>query len=244
MPAPKKTSASAVRPMKKLLIVHKRALEQKYGKNGYSKVENALKDLVAADAVHNMRTKIVSLDTQLPMGVTAATIAKHSGKFKSAVDVIYKSEGSPDYMVLIGGPDVIPHIPLRSPWGNNLPRGEDEVIDSDLPYASNHRHTLDPSKFRNFSRMVGRIPDVPSASDPTYLVARIMEAHSAPIIDAKRHFSLSAQVWQDASQEIINRVFGEDAKLHCCPALGPNWATTILKKPFQFINCHGNPPTG
>lgn len=240
MPTPKKKSASAVKTEKKLLIVHKRALEEKYKKSGYSKVEASLKKLIKADSDHNIETKIAFLDTKVPTGGTAAATARNSGKFKSAVDDLYKSEQFPDYLVLVGGPDVIPHIPLRSPWGNKKPRGEDEFVDSDLPYASDHPHTLDPSKFSNAPRMVGRIPDVPGASDPTYLVDRIKEAHSAPALNAQKHFSLSAQAWQGATQEIINRVFGGNAKLHCCPALGPTWTSSILKKPFHFINCHGD----
>lgn len=225
---------------RKIVVVHKRALVQKYTTVGYNGIRGALRALVLDDQGRGIATKIVLIDNKVPLGGVSATIPRWSGKFKAAVDSICKSKNNPDYVVLLGGPDVIPHIPLRSPWGIDAPFGEERVVDSDLPYASDHPHALDPSKFQDASRKVGRLPDVPGATDPTYLINRIEDSIKTPTLNAKQHFSLSAEVWKGASAEIVTRLFGPGAALHCCPTFGPNWKSTILKKPIQFINCHGD----
>jgi hypothetical protein len=226
--------------VRKVVIVHKRALVGKYGVAGYAKIKSALDAMVLDDRSRGISTRIALVDAKVPAGGVSATVPSKAGKFKAAVDSIYKDAKQPDYLILLGGPDVIPHIPLHSPWGNAAPFGEEDVVDSDLPYASSHRHTLDASKFLDAPRQVGRIPDVPGASDAAYLINRIQEAMKAPTLDAKQHFSLTADVWKGASTEIVTRLFGAGAKLHCCPTLGPVWASNILKKPFQYINCHGD----
>lgn len=225
---------------RKIVIVHKRALVGKYTLAGYSRIMAALDALVTDDGVRGIKTKIVLVDSMVPKGGVAAAVARNAGKFKSAVDYFYKGGECPDFLVLLGGPDVIPHIPLRSPWGKVVPFGEESVVESDLPYASDRAHTLDPSKFQNAPRKVGRIPDVPGSSDPAYLIDRINEVITAPSINAAQHFSLSADVWKGASGEIATRLFGPGAVVHCSPSLGPAWPSKILKKPIQYINCHGD----
>ncbi|MDO0828639.1 hypothetical protein VDP73_02110 [Xanthomonas campestris pv. campestris] len=212
----------------------------KYKLSGYSKITAALASLVVNDGANGIKTKIVLVDSLVPKGGVAAIKARNAGKFKSAVDRIYTREGAPEYLILLGGPDVIPHIPLRSPWGKMPPFGEEGVIESDLPYASDKAHTLDPSKFQNASRMVGRIPDVPGDTDPSYLVDRINEVVAAPTIDAVQNFCLSADIWKGASNEVAKRLFGAGAIVHCSPVLGPVWRSKTLKKPIHYINCHGD----
>lgn len=236
-----KQSASTIGAAeRKVVIVHRRALVDKYKSAGYSRIRLALDALITHDRSRGINTKIALVDSLVPLGGTAATFARNAGKFKSAVDLIYKRKRAPEYLVLLGGPDVIPHVSLRSPWGKVTPWGEESFIESDLPYASDRPHSLDPSKFQNAQRRIGRIPDMPGALDPQYLIDRLNDAIAAPTVNPVQHFSLTADVWKGASKEIATRLFGAGAIVHCSPALGPAWTSNLLKKPIQYINCHGD----
>ncbi len=81
---------------------------------------------------------------------------------KDAVDAIYKAL-EPDYLVLIDGPDVIPHLTLNNP----VPKDKDPNVPSDLPYASDASYTSrDAAKYAAVTRVVGRIPGITGAKEP------------------------------------------------------------------------------
>ena len=223
----------------KVVIVHKQALVGKYGRSGYAKIKAELDTMAKHDASRGVAMSIVLLDSKLSgEGVTEAK-PSNAFKFKEAIDSIYTSKGEPEYLLLLGGPDVIPHVPLRNPWDGDSPYDEDAIVHSDLPYASNAKHALDARKFLDAPRAIGRIPDIPGSTSVSYLVSRIKEAAVSPAIKGRKHFALSTKTWESASTAIISQLFGASASLHCCPTGSPPWDLTKIKKPFQFINCHG-----
>ncbi|MEB1317012.1 hypothetical protein VDQ03_02120 [Xanthomonas campestris pv. campestris] len=77
---------------RKIVVVHRRALVDKYKLSGYSKITAALASLVVNDGANGIKTKIVLVDSLVPKGGVAAIKARNAGKFKSAVDRIYTRE--------------------------------------------------------------------------------------------------------------------------------------------------------
>ena len=90
---------------------------------------------------------------------------------KDAIDRLYK-RSSPDYIMILGAPDVVPHIKVT-----NLTHDEDgQIIDSDLPYACDTRFHRDARRFLAPTRVVGRLPDINGGRDPQYLVGLLETA--------------------------------------------------------------------
>ena len=96
-----------------------------------TKIDAALKKLIAADASRGIATTVVALDTLTP---SKAAVNKPK-TFKAAIDQAFLGYNRPDYVLILGGPDVVPHQPLRNPLFD--PQGEDwdRTVPSDLPYA-------------------------------------------------------------------------------------------------------------
>jgi hypothetical protein len=240
MATKKSSPAAPSTPATKLVITHRRALVGKYGTKGYAKLKAALDALAKADRKRGITTKLVLLDADVPAGGTKVATPAQAGKFKRAIDARVRKQGAPDYVLLLGGPDVIPHVPLRNPWADE--EDEEATVPSDLPYACDQAHSLDAAKFLGVTRVVGRLPDVPGAKDAGYLVGLIQRATNVAMHAGKRHFGLSAEVWKGATAANLQRAFGAPStSLYTSPSLGPTWGKPFLGRPFHLINCHGNP---
>ena len=98
----------------KVIVSNKSALTENYGNNGLTKLTATLNCLITADAARNLNTTIVWVDDTAQihaLGGRPPTSREDEKGNKAAVDAIV-DKLSPDYIVLLDGPDVIPHIAL------------------------------------------------------------------------------------------------------------------------------------
>src|SRR4051812_45930400 len=139
----------------KLIVTNGSALDAKYGDRA-AEVWQAVDALIAADANRGITTSLVKLDDSTgPAGQDAVTATGDAAQAVAAANAVAAHE--PDYMTLLGGPDVIPHCPLA-----NLVRDDaDTVVPSDLPYACNAALSSTIADFLAPTRCVTRLPDVP-----------------------------------------------------------------------------------
>jgi hypothetical protein len=224
----------------KVIVTNRKVLTTKYGKAGLGKIQLALDDLIAADESRGLKTGVIDLSS-------AADMKKVKGKavpgvtdlkaHKQAVDAIFTML-RPDYLLILGSIDVVPHLRLK-----NLTKDEDgPEIDSDLPYACDAPHDVNPRKFLAVTRVVGRLPDVVGADKPAYLVEVLRAATRYKGFPAAAYangcFAVSTKTWKKSTEESVDNLFGSKA-VETSPKSGPAWTKTQLKPQIHFINCHG-----
>ena len=212
----------------------------KYGPKGFATVKAALQNLIKADAKRGLTTQCYWVDDAAQMkkvGGASPINPKDERGTKLAVDAIATAV-SPDYIVLLDGPDVMPHIVLDNP----LPNDGDATVDSDLPYASPSGFARQVAKYLKVTRVVGRIPNVPGADTPDRLVSCLNVAANAtarPSNAYSSYFGLSAEVWEDSTKMSLDAAFGNHARLDIAPPAAPPATNTHLANLSHFINCHG-----
>ena len=223
----------------KILVTNCAALKKKY-KNGSHAVLDAVRDLIAADKDRRLTTQLVDISDRTKMKLfkcRAVTSPGNERQCKDAVDAIY-AIAKPDYLVLVDGPDVVPHLTLN----NGTPGDGDANVPSDLPYASDAPYTSsDPAKYAAVTRAVGRIPGVTGATKPDFIVKQLKAAatyKSRKRADYIDYFALSAQVWQASTAMSVENIFGSNA-IKTCPATGSPEVRKMLAPLSHFVNCHG-----
>jgi Peptidase family C25 len=233
----------------KILITNNSALQQKYG-SGVAKIQAAVQRLINSDKARGLNTRIIAVDDSQDMQavkgkpVTDATDPRQN---KQAVDAIYKAI-VPDYLVLLGSIDIVPHQDLRNPlYDPNRPDVDvDEFSFGDLPYACEAPYSQQPKDFIGPTRVLGRIPDVTNGSDPSYLIGLLDVAAgwtARTAQDYLEYLGISAEVWQQSTSTSLQNTFGSDTDLQVSPPKGPNWGKPLLSRLSHFINCHGAPST-
>jgi hypothetical protein len=232
----------------KLILTNLTRLQRKYGVD-LPRIRQAITRWIAADKARGLTSIVISLEDSTTMkkhGAAPVTSSTSTRQHKAAVDDLYRRL-APDYITLLGAPDVIPHQRLKNPaFDPGQPDNDpDEWVPSDLPYACNAGYGTDPSKFVAPSRVVGRVPDLtgaPGAKGADYLIDVIDSAAGAKTISSTQYRSflaMSAKVWQVSSVESIKAVFGTGEGLQLSPPKGPSWTSTQLARRSHFINCHG-----
>lgn len=227
---------------KKVIITNFAVLKNKYGSAGVTKIQNALKAVITADAGRGFETSVVDVANAGAMRkVTSKKVSNPSSpkQNKDAVDAIYHAS-APEYLVLLGAPDVIPHIDLLNPV--NGFSDPDKFASGDLPYACEASYSQNVQDFIGPTRAVGRIPDVTGARDPAYLlglldVAAKWVARSAS--DYQPYLGISAADWKGSTTLSLERIFGPPANVNLAPPKGPKWTKAELAALSHFINCHG-----
>lgn len=224
----------------KVIVTNLSVLKSKYT-TGFAAVDKAIKRLIVADAARGLKTVVVDVSdaTQMKsLGGKAVTSVKNARQHKEAVDAIFRKL-VPEYLVLLGSPDVIPHQRVKNLSGDD----DGTTIPSDLPYACDAPYSQDPRKFRGPTRVVGRLPDLQGGKDPSALVTVLDFAanhQSRPASDFQTYFGLSAEVWKGSTQQSLKNIFGSQ-QLAISPPSGPPWSVSELKPRMHFINCHGAP---
>jgi hypothetical protein len=228
----------------KVIITNMGALRDKYGKS-MPRIERAMKRLVEADEKRGIESKVVALDAAPDMeAVRGRAVADKDDQkqVKNAVDAISKFY-RPDYMMILGAPDVVPHQDLRNPVYD--PQGdEDKVVPSDIPYACEASYSKDPRKFLGPTRVVGRLPDLLGTADAAYLVSLLGTAarhKTRTRADYQKYFSVSAEVWKKSTSLSLTKLFGSSDAMATSPPGGPAWTPAQLGRRIHFINCHGAP---
>ena len=222
----------------KLVVTNKKALRDKYGPMGFAKVRAALRRLVLADHRRGITTVVVGLDKAADMAVYSAppvTSAMDQCQVKDAIDAVCGT--SPDYLLILGAPDIVPHQHLDNP----VPGDGDPNVPSDLPYACTHPYSRDVSDFLAPSRVTGRLPDVMGGRDADYLVARIDAAvnwTSFSAADYADGFVLGAASWKHSTLTSARKIFTAPRPYESPPTVSPLGAGLVSKR-AHFINCHG-----
>ena len=222
----------------KIVVTNQTALTHKYGVAGWASIRRALTALGAADAARGITTQVVCIDVASDMAayraVPVASPTDERGA-KDAIDAV--STGSPDYILVLGAPDVVPHQSL----GNPIPNDGDAFVPSDLPYACRQPYSTSIADFLGPSRAIGRIPDLLAGSDSSYLVARINEAAattSYPIGTYAGDFTIGAAVWHNSTMTSAHSIFGAPTVHDAPPIITPLGVAQVGNR-AHFINCHG-----
>ncbi|HKW14962.1 MAG TPA: hypothetical protein VJS69_10795, partial [Candidatus Krumholzibacteria bacterium] len=233
-----------VSPEDKVIVSNRTALEDKYGAGGFAKIHKAVQALIKADQKRGLTTKIYYIDDR-------RTMDSFGGKFlqdiqdtviaKKAIDAIY-NQLKPDYLMVLGSTDVIPHQDV-----NNAAyvRGEDDDFEAwgDLPYACDTPFDRDPAAFVGPTRVVGRMPDVTGAREPSHLLKLLSVAthwKSRPRQDYEKYFALSTYTARECTRDSLKALFGNDDDILLAPPKRPDAYTHgQLSALAHFINCHG-----
>lgn len=225
----------------KIIVSHKAALMAKYGSAGVAKVRAAVNALIAADAKRGLRARLVYLDDAQAMKHCkgkAVTSASDERLVKQAIDAIC-SALDPEYLTILGSVDVVPHQTLK----NVVPDDEDGTVPSDLPYACDSPYSRDITAFRAPTRVVGRLPDLTGADEPSHLLALLTTAAGytpKPVSEyGGGYFGLSTQTWRESTEMSLFNTFGNSATLCLSPPNGHSHPAARLAPLAHFINCHG-----
>ncbi|MGH9276594.1 MAG: hypothetical protein ACRD12_00565 [Acidimicrobiales bacterium] len=224
----------------KVIVTNQGAIEAKYGERA-AEVFNAVDELIAADDKRGLRTALVAIDDNGAMSeltAPAVTDATDAEQAKVAIDGIFRAL-TPDYLMILGSVDVIPHVPMRNP----MPSDGDAFAYGDVPYACEHEYSDDAADFIGPTRVLGRLPDATAAREPSYIVS-LLEATatwvSRPAADYRDYLGMSARVWQGSTRLSLQNVFGNAADLQLSPTAGPNWPSALMGRLSHFVNCHGS----
>jgi hypothetical protein len=229
----------------KAIAYNRSALLSKYGPTKLDRLDGAIRKLIAADSKRGLADVLVDLSDQTQMLKYGTDMVRQPGserQNKKAIDAVYRSL-LPAYLLLLGGPDSIPHIALTNPASTNAMGGngdEDPTVPSDLPYACDTAFSREISDFRAPTRVVGRLPDCEGVSDVELYIGLIEKAaHALPQALSQDYFALSAAVWSGSSALSCDALFSNSTALHLTPPQGPVWSQNQLSPTCHFINCHG-----
>lgn len=229
----------------KVIITNISALKGKYGAKGLSAIKKAVNTLIAADKKRGLNTDLIALDDETQMKNLNASVVKvltDTRQNKEAVDGIYKAL-KPDYIMLLGSVDVIPHQDLQNPVWSPGSSDPDKFAYGDIPYACDAPYSTHAKSFVGPTRVVGRLPDLTGADDPKYLLDLLKVAANWKALPQDKYtdyFGITANVWRESTKLSLKFIFGNSAKLNNCPPEGPTWQKTELNSRMHFFNAHGD----
>src|SRR5258708_17471290 len=100
----------------KVIVTNLSALQLKYS-SGLQRIREAIKRLIAADKKRGLTTLLVAIDSAQDMrSVNGAPVtdASDERRVKAAIDAVWTTH-TPEYLVILGAPDVVPMQTLRNP---------------------------------------------------------------------------------------------------------------------------------
>ena len=219
----------------KVIVTAESAMKKQYGAS-WAKVRRAVGRLIKKDAARGITTTMVALDGA-DLGANRAK-AGQPETFKAAIDHVWGLHHQPDYILILGGPAIVPHQALR----NTVPDDGDRDVPSDLPYACEAPASSDPAQFIAPTRVVGRVPDVPGDRSSKLLVTLLDTAAAwkpKTKADYQGYFGISADTWRRSTTRSLRALFGASAATRTSPDEGPLWKKLELAPLSHFINCHG-----
>ncbi len=228
----------------KIIVTNRKALLSKYGSKGFATIRKALAVLTAADKKRGINSRIVYLDYVTDMKKTGGKAVINTldpRENKVAIDAVFKFF-NPHYLMILGASDVVPHQDLDNTAYSQSGGDDDAHAWGDLPYACDVPYSRDPASFVGPTRVVGRLPDLVAANEPSYLVSllkTVADYKSRLPEDYTDYLGLSAEVWQGSTRLSLNNIFGNADKLLLAPPSGPNYPDGQLRNRMHFINCHG-----
>lgn len=229
----------------KVIVTSRSALVAKYGNAGLAKVKAAVDAMIAADATRGIKSRLVYLDHATAMKRykgKAVTDPLDVRQVKAAIDAIFKAI-DPEYLMILGAPDVVPHGDMTNPVFDP-PDDDDPVAYGDLPYACDAPYARDIAKYKGPNRVVGRLPDLRGAKEPSHLVrllALTARHKRRDVTEYARYFGLSTHSWRKSTALSLFNTFGNSAALTLAPPNGPAHPAARLAPLSHFVNCHGGP---
>lgn len=227
----------------KAIVTNFHVLNEKYGSTGVERIRSAIRNLVDQDQKRALATQLFGLDSAESMqhfNAPAVNNAADQKQNKDAVDAICKAI-NPDYLMILGAPDVIPHQDLTNPCYSS--RDWDRYASGDLPYACEAGYSRNPGDFCGPTRVVGRLPDLTGARNPQYLLDLLNNATAYSKRDPqsyRSYFGICAEKWKNPTQLSITNIFGSVKELKTIPPANPRWPLSLLNRLSHFINCHGS----
>ena len=146
----------------KTIVTNVKALIKKYGRQGFEAMHQRIEALIAADKARGLTTILVALDDKEQMkefSTPPVTRGSDPAQNKRAMDAVYRAL-APDYLVILGSKDIIPHQDLENPIYDPKSEDLDKCAYGDLPYACEAPYSRKPHDFLGPTRVVGRIPDI------------------------------------------------------------------------------------
>jgi hypothetical protein len=228
-----------MKKMDKLIITNAGALKAKYGKQ-VTRIRKAADLLIKRDAARGIHSVLVFLDqpNKAVKGYKPVTDIPNPRQCKIAIDILYRHY-RPDYLMILGSRDVIPHVPMQ-----NLADKEDAFVNSDLPYACEEPYSTAPGDFLAPVRVVGRLPDITGGSDARYLATLLTQAADykpAVLSPEEDYFAICVPAWENSAKDGLKNMFHDTDDLRLCPPKSPHTYTSKDLSPrVHFFNCHGN----
>src|SRR5215510_11462145 len=229
----------------KVIVTNLTALKQKYEPSAIKAIQSAVNGLIAADKARGLTTILVPLDDQKAMkklGATAVTKPDNCRQNKKAIDGVYKAL-APDYLMILGAIDVIPHQDLKNPLFTTDEEGDTEQFAyGDLPYACDAPYSQEILDFSGPTRVVGRLPDLTGQSNPKYSIGLLKTAStwkSSSKSDYQSYLGISAEKWKESTATSIANIFNSSDDLQTSPKKSYKWKPAFINRRMHFINCHG-----
>lgn len=225
--------------VRKIIVTNSKAMRRKYGNTGWRQIKDAAAEMIRKDTERECKSYFVSMDLKTDMKkFDAPQVADNAdeGQNKAAVDAIF-GKARPDYLLILGAPDVVPHQSLTNPVGD-----DDLEVPSDLPYACEAPYSVEIADFKGPTRVIGRLPDVSGGGDPQYLLDLLDTATDWKFRTQRsydKYLSVSADVWKRSTRKSVRKLFGSTTGLVFSPTAGPTWSKAMLKPRVHFINLHG-----
>ena len=240
------SSKGGTMPSIKLSVTHRGRLKAKYKAKGLAAIDQAIATWVAQDKARGFTTIHLAVDDAAalaPFKVKPLAGAVTPTKVKAVVDALWKKL-TPDYLVLVGAHDVVPHFEVANPTLSQ-PGDTDARVPTDNPYACSQAFAADKrATYLIPDRVCGRIPDLPGADDPAALLAALGLAASWKSKKAKAYATdllACCQTWQEAGRECAAQLGRAATRLQIVPPEGA--ATPAITKRhgalLQMIKGHG-----
>jgi hypothetical protein len=240
------TEKESLVPSIKLSVTARNNLERKYNPSNLKSIDRAVKEWISKDRDRGIKTIHVAVDDASAMkalGVPAVKTPITAAKVKAAVDALWERL-APDYLVLLGGDEIVPHFVVENPSYD--PSGDDDKqVPTDNPYACSR--PWNAKKLPSYlipDRVVGRIPDMIDDGDPAWFVDYLATAghwvsESADTFD--KAYCICAHPWTGAGEKCTQYIGRSPSILLISPPevdQSPK-AKGLLPSRLHMIKCHG-----
>ena len=229
----------------KLSITVKANLEKKYPAAARARLDATVAAWIKFDGARGIRTVHVAIDdaaNMKPYQVPALKGAATADKIKKTLDALV-AKLSPDYIVLFGSGDIVPHFSVKNP--SHSKDDDDPSVPTDNPYACSA--AFDRKKVKSYlvpDRVLGRSPDVPGDPDPSWFERYLTQARRWKPKRAsayKKGFYVCTATWRKAGEDCVDTLKVKKSDLLIVPPAGRT--STRLKAQQRglrhMIKCHG-----
>lgn len=195
----------------------------------------------------------VNLDDAVAMkaqGVAVLSGKATAARAKKAIDALAKKL-VPDYIVILGGDDVVPYFVIANPSFD--PKGDtDKTVSTDNPYACSRAYRAKtPSSYLVPDRVVGRIPDLPAAAGAgdAALIVKFLKTATDWKPRARTHYASTTSAyatcceeWKGAGLATMRYLGFPEKELMISPPTGDASASARkrLARPLHFTKGHGS----